>query len=283
MVIILCFVVKGAGFTSLFFAYNLRVMYNKNIYFTEKFKSCLVVLLLFFLTTFNIALADDYSEGLTAFVGGDYAKAQQFWISAATVGDARSMFNLGFLNERSKLVTSSNDKAQEWYLKSANAGYSAAYYYLGRYLLKNGDSNDQAVAFIVQAVEQGYAPAIRYMGSSSEPSKRIGNDVLKQSKKANEFQVESWINEQKAGGWTIQLLAFSQESSVKAFIIKHQLAGKAAYFIEKKDGGLLYKLIYGVFNTKDEAVSARQNLSVELQEHGPWLRTIASVQAITKG
>jgi septal ring-binding cell division protein DamX len=99
----------------------------------------------------------------------------------------------------------------------------------------------------------------------------------------DKFQLESWINNQRSHYWTVQLLAFTHESKVQEFIVEHGLQSKAAYFVEKKDDVVWYKLIYGSFDSKDKATFARQNLSTKLQEFGPWLRTIASVQAITKG
>lgn len=235
----------------------------------------------------NHALADDYSQGVAAFIDGDYAQAHQFWISAAANGDAKSMFNLGLLNEQSKLSTGSTEKAEEWYRKAASNGYPAASYHLAQRLLERGGSDDDAISLIKAAAEQGYAPALRYFGDTSKSNLNSLADVepiepLSNSQR-DEFQIESWINRQKGDYWTIQLLAFTHESKVQEFIDQHGLQSKAAYFIEKKDGVVWYKLIYGAFDSKDKATFARQNLSTKLQEFGPWLRTIASVQAITKG
>lgn len=239
----------------------------------------------------NHVVANDYSQGFNAFVSGDYIQAQQYWLAAANNGDAKSMFNLGLLNEQSKIATGSTEKAEEWYRKAANKGYSAASYHLAQRLLERGGSDDDAIALIKSAAEQGYAPALRYFGDTpkSTASSAINSLAKAESKqlgkqsKRDQFQVESWINRQKSDDWTIQLLAFTHEFKVQEFIDQHGLQSKAAYFIERKDGVVWYKLIYGSFDSKDKATFARQNLSTKLQEFGPWLRTIASVQAITKG
>jgi septal ring-binding cell division protein DamX len=243
------------------------------------------------------SFADDYSQGVEAFLKGDYALAQQFWVVASADGDAKSMFNLGLLNEQSKVANSSSEKAEKWYREAANNGYSAAGYHLAQRLLELGGSDDDAIAMIKTAAEQGYAPALRYFGETPSSTKARAEASVNPLKKSSdmvpaasvdsdqrkEFLLESWINNQKSNYWTIQLLAFTQETKVQDFIDRHGLQSKAAYFVEQKDGIVWYKLIYGSFDSKDKATFARQNLSSKLQEYGPWLRTIASVQAITKG
>lgn len=237
--------------------------------------------LLLALLPIKVVIADDYSDGFAAYINGDFVEAQQYWLEGARNGDAKSMFNLGLLNEQSRLTSGDSLKAEEWYRKAADNGYSAANYHLAQRLFERGGSDDQAMALVKSAAEQGYAPAVRYMGGESPYSLAVSasTGVLK---KGGGYQVEGWINKQQGKYWTIQLLAFKQESKVQSFINDHGLQEKAAYFVEKKDGVLWYKLIYGSFDSKDKATFARQNLSKTLQEFGPWLRTIASVQAITK-
>ena len=93
---------------------------------------------------------------------------------------------------------------------------------------------------------------------------------------------EDWISAQNSGGWTIQILAFNELDKVRSFIDQNQLHRSAAYFVERGDGAVLYKLIYGSYASKEQADAARAALKPALRQHGPWLRSIASVQAAIK-
>jgi hypothetical protein len=221
--------------------------------------------------------ASDYQAGLSAYIDGNYASAQQYWLTAANANDARSMFNLGLMHERNKLPFSSSDKAANWYRLAAENGYAPAGYHQAQRMLERGGSDDQAIALIQRAADDGYAPARRHLGLSA------GFMATGDSRDAQlSDQTESWINQQNSQHWTIQLLAFNQKEQVLAFIQAHRLQRKAAHFTDVSDGEVFYKLVYGSYNSKDKASVARQNLSAALQQHGPWLRTWESVQKVTK-
>lgn len=260
----------------------LRVFFQSAPANLSSFKMAISALLVLVLMPIQVVIAGDYANGFAAYVAGDFTKAQQFWLAGAAEGDAKSMFNLGLLVEQSKLGISDTQKAEEWYRKAADNGYYAANYHLAQRLFERGGSDDQAMLLLEVAAEQGYAPAVRYMEGTSRSSQLALSVVTEGLQKQSTYQVEKWINQQQRKHWTIQLLAFKQESNVQRFIDKHSLQAKAAYFVEKKDGVLWYKLIYGSYDSKEKATFARQNLSSKLHEFGPWLRTIASVQAITK-
>lgn len=240
------------------------------------------------------ALANNYSTGLDAYISKDFEKAEQHWLIAAKDGDAKSMFNLGLMYEQSKLGNNRPNEAERWYRKAAENGYHAANFHLAQRLFERGGSDDQALELVNIAAEKGYAPAKRYLSKSGVASSLKGSNVIsvlpinkssltqESSIRANsKYLNKSWINKQPSSNWTIQLLAFKDESKVKNFIDDYDLNSKAAYFIENKDGIKWYKLIYGSYDSKDKASFSRQNLSKELQEFGPWLRTIGSVQEFT--
>ena len=228
------------------------------------------------------ALASDYSAGFQAYIDGDYQQASKYWRQAADSNDAKSMFNLGLLYEQNKLPDADYQQAERWFRRAAENGYVAAYYHLAQRMLERGGSDDEAIALVNRAAQKGYAPAQRYLSGGSNKSLAVAPEVLLDSSKASVYQTETWINRQRANYWTIQLLAFKERSKVHEFIREHGLQGDAAYFVERNNGEVLYKLVYGAFSSKDKASFARQNLPSDLREFGPWLRTISSVQAIIK-
>jgi hypothetical protein len=251
----------------------------------EIFKQ-IIFITCFAVSTASSAWASDYQEGLSAYIDGDFDLARQHWLAAAHAKDARSMFNLGLLHEKNKLLVSSNDDAVNWYRLAADNGYAPASYHLAKRMLGRGGSDDEAVALIQRAADQGYAPARRYLdlpvGSEIDGTSSINFESGFFEASELGYQTENWINRQKYQHWTIQLLVFTEKEQVLEFIEDHRLQNKTAYFSEVQNGKVFYKLVYGSFKNKDIASFARQNLSPALQQYGPWLRTWESVQEITK-
>lgn len=228
--------------------------------------------LLLMLATPALVAADDYSDGMRAYMQKEYLQAQSYWLKGAEKNDAKSMFNLGFLHEQGLLPEASIAKAESWYRLAGQNGYPAADYHLAQLVRAHKlPIRDPAAAdqLIKRAAQQGYAPARREVGKGAITTQDSGR-----------YLDESWIRSQRAAGWTIQLLAFEDLAKVREFIETHGLHERAAYFAERGPRGTLYKLIYGAYESKDQAASARQSLPENLRQHGPWLRTIGSVQKV---
>lgn len=242
---------------------------------------------------------DDYSDGFKAYIDGDYTQAQSKWLQSAKQGDAKSMFNLGLLHEQGRIDDADENKAMEWYRLAGSAGYSPANYHLALTLLSNnGDSQEnkeQALLLMGKAAANGFKPAVDYVNKgsainvladkneSNASSQKTPPIVEVKAEEANQaYLSEQWVIAKKPSYWTIQLLAFKDEENVQAFIDKHDLKDSAVYFKERSGGKVLYKLLYGAYKTKIQADFARQNLAKELAQHGPWLRTIESVQSAIK-
>lgn len=231
--------------------------------------------------------ADDYQNGLIAYLDGNYPLAQKRWLSGAQKKDPKSMFNLGLLHEQDKVSGASIDKAMNWFSLAHDNGYPAAAYHMAQRMLDLGGSDDEAIALINSAAKQGYAPAQRYLGTplavrkpgpSAETRVPSNQDGLAQVK----VDDLTWISRQPAGNWTIQLLAFTDKNKVESFVKEHGLTARSGFYTEKVDGEVFYKLVYGSFNSKDKADFARQNLSPGMSEHGPWLRQWTSVHKALK-
>ena len=82
--------------------------------------------------TVGIHLAHaDFAAGLRAYEGKDYATAVKEWLPLAEAGDAASQFNLGLMYLDGVGVPQSDEKAVEWFRRSADQGYAKAQYNLG--------------------------------------------------------------------------------------------------------------------------------------------------------
>lgn len=245
--------------------------------------------------------ATDYSQGMAAYIKGDYPLAQTLWLSAAKSKHSRAMFNLGLLHQQKKLSNAENAKAERWFNLAGEGGYAAADFHHSNWLLERGGESRKALALLQRAANNGYLPA-RNKVAALQKSGKLGSIVATSSNtsadaashtashaanSANKtleptYLTEQWLEKRKSSAWTIQILAFDQLMKVEEFIDLHRLHDRAAYFSERTGDVLLYKLVYGEFANKQAAEAARGKLTPALQEHGPWLRTLASVQAVIK-
>ncbi len=93
---------------------------------------------------------------------------------------------------------------------------------------------------------------------------------------------ESWILAQKPSHYTIQILGVRDEKSVLKFVEKHRLWNQAAYFKTDYKGKNWFSLLYGIYLTKKEALSAKEKLPEEIRKSSPWIRKISSVHDAIK-
>jgi len=236
-----------------------------------------------------------YKDGLIAYLDGGYQLAQTHWLKSAKDGNSKSMFNLGLLHEQKKITNASAPKAREWFRLAGDSGYPSADYHLAKGLLasKSKSQSDihEAARLMARAADGGLVLAIEYLGDK-KARKKQSVDVSRnkknveekktQAKPKSDYFTEGWVLQRNPKYWTIQMLAFKEEYKVKAFIDANKLKSKAAYFKERSKNGVVYKLVYGAYKTKIQADFARQNLSKALTEHGPWLRSMKSVQSVIK-
>jgi len=235
------------------------------------FKQALIVLnVLVCATSSQLTMAEgsDYENGLAAYISGDYQQARSSWLRAAKSKDPKAMFNLGLLHEKGHLADASSDQADNWFIQAGNYGYVAADYHLAMRWLAQGGRDEEANARIKKAADAGYVPAKHRLARLN--SKSVAGPIAKAvpSTKASvpnktrpekvsvrktnpAYLTERWITAKPAANWTIQMLAFKDRKKVESFIDQHGLKNRAAYFTETSTDGVLYKLIYGSYQTKN--------------------------------
>lgn len=227
----------------------------------------------------NAMANSNYSEGLQAYLDGNYELAQAMWLKAAQNNHARSMFNLGLLHQQNKIERAEDEKAEQWFSLAAKNGYVPANYHLAQWLREKGGNAQRIRALEQQSAAAGY-PATRARAIAGAPKTSPARNADGTSSTTEPYQRESWIQGLPPTQWTIQMLAFKEKSKVHQFIDEHDLHRRAAYFKEASNDGVLYKLIYGAYGSKEQAELARQNLSGNLKEYGPWLRPVANIQSV---
>ena len=129
----------------------------------RKFLRIQVTLTAASLFIFSVCLnAQNFEEGVEAYLAGNYLKAYRIWKPLAEKGGAVAMFNIGVLYAQG-LGLERNDKiAFEWYRKSAEGGYAPAQFNFGTaYANGLGVEADDALAakWWQAAANQGHLQA----------------------------------------------------------------------------------------------------------------------------
>ena len=88
----------------------------------------------------------------------------------------------------------------------------------------------------------------------------------------------SWILEQPADHYTIQLISTRKDDTLPAFIDKNRLNGETAYFRKRVNGQTWHALIYGVYPDTAAARAAIEELPDGARRGKPWVLGIATVQ-----
>ncbi len=97
---------------------------------------------------------------------------------------------------------------------------------------------------------------------------------------ATEAEVNSqeWTLRQNGNYYTFQLMGSWDEKKVVDFIEKYGVSGDVAIFQSMRNGQTWYALIYGVFESKDQALQASDAWPEKLRGLPKWLRRFDSVQ-----
>lgn len=94
----------------------------------------------------------------------------------------------------------------------------------------------------------------------------------------NGIRGEEWVRAQPAGQYTLQLMALKEEKTARQFIEMHHLQDKAAYLPIRRNGQILYALVYGVYPSQGEAAQAAKDLPAGWGAPNPWVRSFTSLR-----
>lgn len=89
----------------------------------------------------------------------------------------------------------------------------------------------------------------------------------------------SWIAQQKPSTYTIQLFSTSNEQALRSFVERHRMSD-VAWFRFGAPERAWYSLVYGVFDSVDDARLAAERLPASLRGEKPWIRKMGDVQAL---
>jgi DamX protein len=121
------------------------------------------------------------------------------------------------------------------------------------------------------------AQAEKQTAERTEQSAEPGQEKIAKWEGASMLRSRQWLSEQFPGGYTIQLLAVENIESIQPVVAKHKLEEEAFTIRTERMGRPWYPLLWGVFESRAEAMAAIKGLPPALRKGGAWARTLASL------
>jgi len=200
------------------------------------------------------ASAGAFEQGMASFEKKNYAAAQKLWQPLAKQGDVRAQYNLAILLFKGQ-KKQQNLKAKEYLAMSKSEG-----------------------------LVDGY-----FLTIPDVPSE---NNTAKTNSKAISGPLV-WLNQQNKSSYTLQLatgkIRQHMEDMRKDLLSKKLKQSDNLYIhkvqsIEKQGAeqktSVRYILIYGVFESYQQAKAEVSNLPTAIQKSSPWIRQFSVLQSI---
>ena len=112
---------------------------------------------------------------------------------------------------------------------------------------------------------------------------------VKQEQKANiESEVQTqpftpnWLLEQQPEAYTVQIVASPSQDNLFAFAKKHFVGKQTAYYQKPGQDKQWFILVYGIFSTRAEALTAIEALPPSLQKNQPYPLQINKIQQVIR-
>lgn len=95
---------------------------------------------------------------------------------------------------------------------------------------------------------------------------------------------EKWLLRQNPSFYTIQIMGGRNEKALRNYVQtnRHRYRGPMAYYQTKYKGGMWYPLLYGIYPTRKQALTAQRALPEDIQRLSPWIRKLSAVQKTVK-
>ncbi|MCW9047295.1 MAG: SPOR domain-containing protein [Gammaproteobacteria bacterium] len=107
------------------------------------------------------------------------------------------------------------------------------------------------------------------------------NPVLQELEKMG-LQNTNWLNSQNSQNWTLQLLGARDPETLLKFAQRNQLSANAAWYKTWLTSKPYYVMVYGSYNSRENARNAIAGLPSQLRSLKPWVKSMKSVQKALK-
>ena len=89
-----------------------------------------------------------------------------------------------------------------------------------------------------------------------------------------------WVLSQNPRHYTLQLASSRSEKRIKQYYEDNQMQGKGGYYKKENDGEIWYFLIYGAYNSSQNATNEIGQLPEEIRKWSPWVRRLGNIQKV---
>jgi len=222
---------------------NLRLTL-KNIAFSGLF-FCLIILFWGVISTASANVVTSYGldkgdqtqaqeffhQGLLAYLDSDFDNAYRFWKQSESQGHAKSTFNIGLM-------------------------------WLSGQVPQQDINEQQAESYFKKSLNLGYLPAENYINSSASENISVANQLEINSQPENQTHSNNndskneWLNSYSESDWVLQVFATQDQLLLEQMIADNNLHDSSKILVEKINNEFWFKLIYGKFSSREEALNA---------------------------
>ena len=119
----------------------------------------------------------------------------------------------------------------------------------------------------------------KYKGKTSEK-----REEASKNKNADQTQpyASNWLLEQKPDAYTIQIIASFSQKNLLAFAKKNFADKQTAYYQKSRQDKQWFVLVYSIFPTHKEALSAIDTLHTDLKKNRPYPLQIKKIQEVIR-
>lgn len=217
----------------------------------------------------SIASAGDLEKGIQFFEQKDYIKAMQLWQPLAKEGDARAQYNMALLFYKDK-DNLKRKKANQYLAMSRSKGL------IDGYFINIPVQASTATLLSNDAISA--AESVRAQDSKAA----VGTITVNNSM--------TWLDYRQKSNFTLQLATGKSRQSLESMqkkLIASQLLEQPdnlyVHKVEKSDqkkATARYVLIYGIFETYQDAKAEVAKLPDSIQKSSPWIRKFSDIQSI---
>lgn len=236
------------------------------------------------------ALSQMHSRGLG--VPADTGKALHYLELAAERGYVIAQYNLGNHYINGQGLKQDAARAAYWWRLAAGQGMPQAQYNLGNLYFYGqgvGQDRDQASFWYRQAAEAGSLRArqalavledLETTGGSASKSP-VTTENKKQTYDFSRLALGvDWVRAQSADDFCLQLFASEHPEAIERFLTGHRFQRQVAVFPFSRDGSLWYAIVYGRFDTRQQASQSVNELPPEARGSKPWIRDFGHIQSL---
>lgn len=225
-------------------------------------------------------------------VAQDFDEAVYWLFKSADQDFPPAQYHLGKVYERGIGVQPDIKRAIHWWERAAEQDMGAAQYRLGQiYWDGEGVPVDKTRArdYLTRARDNGEFISSDYRAAftATLPQQQTATveptgHTAASTTNTRTPSCAAWLNKQPKEGYTLQMVAGREQSSVTSFIREHTLTESHAVCAYHEGSQDWFGLFYGFYPTLQAARDALDNLPADLKANQPYLRRLSKVRTITR-